>query len=149
MLWVSRCGLSDLDGIGVLGQLEELYASFNDISDMGALVGHDRLQILDLEGNGVSSLVDCRQLATCVTLSDLTLEACPIAGIPLYRRSIYKVLPRIECLDGVNFSDDDKEPLDPAVWKSVQAAASRLEIESGSGAQSAEAECSQRLDQHK
>ena len=37
VLWVPRCGLSSLDGISAMPALRELYAAFNDISDLQPL----------------------------------------------------------------------------------------------------------------
>jgi Leucine-rich repeat (LRR) protein len=45
-LWLSRSGIVDLDGIGALLALKELYVSFNDISDLTPLAMHDELQVL-------------------------------------------------------------------------------------------------------
>ena len=49
VLWASRCGVTDLDGISVLPGLEELYVSFNRIVDVTPLAMHEKLQVLDLE----------------------------------------------------------------------------------------------------
>jgi len=53
ILWLSRSGITDLDGISVLERLEELYVSFNDIDDLTPLSLHDTLAVLDLEANKV------------------------------------------------------------------------------------------------
>lgn len=39
VLWVCRCSLPTLQGLGSLSCLEELYASFNDIQDLSPLGG--------------------------------------------------------------------------------------------------------------
>lgn len=54
ILWLSRSGISDLDGISVLEHLQELYVSFNDIEDLTPLSLHESLAVLDLEANKVS-----------------------------------------------------------------------------------------------
>lgn len=56
ILWLSRSGITDLDGISVLEQLEELYVSFNDIDDLTPLSLHDTLTVLDLEANKVRAM---------------------------------------------------------------------------------------------
>jgi Leucine-rich repeat (LRR) protein len=50
VLWLSRCGLIELDGISALPNLVEAYLSFNNIEDISALSCLEHLQILDLEG---------------------------------------------------------------------------------------------------
>lgn len=46
ILWVNRCGITELDGIGSLIGLHELYLAFNDIRDIGPIAMHDELQVL-------------------------------------------------------------------------------------------------------
>lgn len=38
--------------------LRELYASFNDISDLGPLTLHDKIEVLDLESNKITNIND-------------------------------------------------------------------------------------------
>ena len=45
VLWLSRCGVSDLDGIGILDNLRELYLSFNNIADVAPLSMHEHLEV--------------------------------------------------------------------------------------------------------
>ena len=42
ILWVTRCGISELDGIVALSGLQELYIAFNDVSDLSPLALHDK-----------------------------------------------------------------------------------------------------------
>lgn len=51
VLHVTACGLSELDGLAALPQLKELYAAYNAVSSLEALMDADALQILDLQGN--------------------------------------------------------------------------------------------------
>ena len=51
VLWLCRCGLQELDNLGALPQLQELYLAFNDISQLSPLTEADELQVLDLEAN--------------------------------------------------------------------------------------------------
>ena len=99
VLWIPRCGLNELDGITGLGGLEELYISFNDVSDLAPLALHENLQILDLESNNVEDLGQIEQLGTCPRLHSLTLEANPIARLKHYRRVICSQIPHLKCLD--------------------------------------------------
>jgi hypothetical protein len=45
VLWLARCGVADLDGIGILDNLKELYLSFNNIEDIGPLSMHEHLEV--------------------------------------------------------------------------------------------------------
>jgi len=42
--------------------LEELYASYNFLSELSGLVGHDCLQVLDVEGNKIQQVGDLEDL---------------------------------------------------------------------------------------
>ena len=57
VLWVSRCGLHDLQGLTAFGSLKELFASFNDINDLSGAAGSEALEVLDLDSNSVPVLV--------------------------------------------------------------------------------------------
>ncbi|XP_036895125.1 leucine-rich repeat-containing protein 56 isoform X2 [Sturnira hondurensis] len=74
VLWLARCGLADLDGISCFPALQELYASYNDVSDLSPLCLLEQLEVLDLEGNGVEDLQQVRYLQLCPRLATLTLE---------------------------------------------------------------------------
>lgn len=98
MLWLARCGLTDLDGIGSFPALkvglwcpglgrgcqakpwlsplppQELYVSFNNVSDLSPLCLLQQLEVLDLEGNSVEDLGQVRFLQLCPRLATLTLE---------------------------------------------------------------------------
>jgi Leucine-rich repeat (LRR) protein len=51
ILWLSRCGLTELDGMSLgFSAVTELYLSFNSIKDLSPLGDLPKLQILDLEG---------------------------------------------------------------------------------------------------
>jgi Leucine-rich repeat (LRR) protein len=50
VLWLSRSGLTDLDGIPTLSNLEELYLAYNEINDLSSLSLLDNIKCLDLEG---------------------------------------------------------------------------------------------------
>jgi hypothetical protein len=47
---MARCHVSDLDGIGSISTLKEIYLAFNQISDISDLARLEELEILDLEG---------------------------------------------------------------------------------------------------
>lgn len=138
VLWLCRCGLDDLDGISVLERLEELYVSFNDIEDVGPLALHDSLRVLDLEGNRVASLGAIDTLSTCPAIRELSLEGNPIAYLALYRRVVASRIPHLTTLDDRELEPEDREPLDPAVWESIEAAAKELEEDGEEGGGEAE-----------
>nr|KAF6398491.1 leucine rich repeat containing 56 [Molossus molossus] len=45
VLWLARCGLTDLDGIGSFLALKELYVSYNHIADLSPLCLLDQLEV--------------------------------------------------------------------------------------------------------
>ncbi|KAJ9505838.1 hypothetical protein QJQ45_026021 [Haematococcus lacustris] len=99
VLWVSRCGLTGLEGIGALPSLRELYASFNDISDLQPLDGSLQLEVLDLEGNCVAELDMCLYLSGCTMLQSLVLTGNPVTSLPDYRQAVRTALPSLSILD--------------------------------------------------
>lgn len=50
VLWLTRCGLEELDGISSMLNLKELYLEYNEISDLSPLSMLEELETLDLEG---------------------------------------------------------------------------------------------------
>ncbi|KAH8052099.1 hypothetical protein JL721_10980 [Aureococcus anophagefferens] len=80
VIHAARCGVTDLDGLGSIFTLEELYISFNDVEDCTALALHDELQVLDLESNRVAAAAEVATLGTCEKLSCLTLLGNPVVG---------------------------------------------------------------------
>ncbi|XP_017363362.1 leucine-rich repeat-containing protein 56 isoform X2 [Cebus imitator] len=113
VLWLARCGLTDLDGIAALPVLKELYASYNNISDLSPLCLLEQLELLDLEGNSVEDLGQVRFLQLCPRLATLTLEGnlvClqpapgPANKVPSgynYRAEVRKLIPQLRVLDEV------------------------------------------------
>lgn len=49
-LWMARCHVKELDGIGSFSNLKELYLAYNEISDISDIGRLEYLEILDLEG---------------------------------------------------------------------------------------------------
>ncbi|KAL6760989.1 hypothetical protein V8C86DRAFT_991250 [Haematococcus lacustris] len=99
VLWVSRCGLTGLEGIGALPSLRELYASFNDIANLQPLDGSLQLEVLDLEGNCVAELDMCLYLSGCTMLQSLVLTGNPVTSLPDYRQAVRAALPSLSILD--------------------------------------------------
>ncbi|KAM6172411.1 leucine-rich repeat-containing protein 56 [Erethizon dorsatum] len=113
VLWLARCGLTDLDGISSFPVLKELYVSYNDISDLSPLCLLDQLEVLDLEGNSLEDLGQVRYLQLCPQLATLTLEgnlvclqpaagpANKAPGCYNYRVEVKKLVPQLRVLDEV------------------------------------------------
>lgn len=100
VLWLCRCSLQDLGGICVLPVLEELYVSFNDITDLSPLELHDTLQVLDLEGNLVEDFAEVQSLGAVTTLRELNLNSNPVVrkeGVS--REMILDAVPQLQVLD--------------------------------------------------
>jgi hypothetical protein len=103
VLWMSRCGLQEIDGITVISELQELYLPFNDIADVSQLKWLDGLSVLDLEGNALSTLEDVDELRGCHQLRDLTLQGNPVCALPQFTSaSVLEMLPQLEFLDGLS-----------------------------------------------
>ncbi|XP_057362745.1 leucine-rich repeat-containing protein 56 isoform X1 [Manis pentadactyla] len=123
VLWLARCGLTDLDGIGSFPALKELYVSYNDISDLSPLCLLEQLEVLDLEGNSVEGLGQLRYLQLCPRLATLTLEGNLVCLQPSpcnkapqgynYRAEVRKLMPQLQVLDEVPAMHTDL----PASWK--------------------------------
>lgn len=107
ILWLSRSGVTDLDGIGALCGLKELYLAFNDIADLTPLAMHDELQVLDLESNRLSDLNQIDQLGTCPNMVSLTLESNPLCRLEGYRRLVIHHIPQLQLLDDKEVDADD------------------------------------------
>nr|XP_055157248.1 leucine-rich repeat-containing protein 56 isoform X2 [Nyctereutes procyonoides] len=113
VLWLARCGLTDLDGVGSFLALKELYVSYNNISDLSPLCLLEELEVLDLEGNSVDDLGQVRYLQLCPRLATLTLEGnlvclrpgpSPSSKVPRgynYRAEVRKLIPQLQVLDEV------------------------------------------------
>ena len=56
VLHLARCELREVQGIQAFEFLEELYLSYNDISELFDIGFLEHLSVLDLEGNNVKSL---------------------------------------------------------------------------------------------
>ncbi|XP_061182851.1 leucine-rich repeat-containing protein 56-like [Saccostrea echinata] len=116
VLWMSRCGLHELDGISSMLSLKELYLSYNEICDISALSMLDSLQILDLEGNNIDDTQQIHYLAMCSNLSSLTLEGNPVCVLPTpdsyetddydYRWTVKKIIPHLRILDEEPLNSD-------------------------------------------
>ncbi|KAJ3597194.1 hypothetical protein NHX12_003594 [Muraenolepis orangiensis] len=115
VLWLSRCGLRDLDGIIPFTHLQELYMAYNGVSDLSQLSMLDQLQVLDAEGNDVDDLVQVQNLALCSQLHTLSLEGNPVCALPhptasqgleySYRVAVRELVPQLRYLDDVRVEE--------------------------------------------
>ncbi|KAM7042049.1 leucine-rich repeat-containing protein 56 isoform 1-T3 [Acridotheres tristis] len=111
VLWMARCGLSDLDGISSCSSLKELYIAYNNISDLSQLTWLDHLEVLDLEGNNIEDINQVQFLRLCCKLSHLTVEGNLICLKPTadseedpdynYRAEVKKLIPHLKYLDRI------------------------------------------------
>jgi len=99
VLWLCRCGLQELDNLGALPELQELYLAFNDIRQLSPLVESDQLQVLDLEANLVSDMEQVEFLQLGPSLQELTLRGNPIAERVAFRNEVLAMLPHLLFLD--------------------------------------------------
>ena len=79
--------------------LEELYVSFNEISDLSSLNYHEGLQVIDLEGNNVADWEEVEALETLPELRELTLAGNPIQKTAGYAKRVCSGLPNLMLLD--------------------------------------------------
>lgn len=110
---MARCNLSELDGLGSLTSLKELYLAFNQITSLDPISMLENLTVLDIEANLVSDPTQIEYLVFCPNLKSLTLIDNPInfdsviqeettADIQIRNRHIISTLiPQLEILDDI------------------------------------------------
>ncbi|XP_059150695.1 uncharacterized protein LOC131937357 [Physella acuta] len=116
VLWLTRCGLEELDGISSMLNLKELYLEYNEISDLSPLSMLEELETLDLEGNNIDDITQVQYLSLCPKLKRLSLDGNPICVCPSpntqqpdydYRETVKKILPTLLLLDEVSLEGYD------------------------------------------
>ncbi|XJO77046.1 hypothetical protein BDV3_001687 [Batrachochytrium dendrobatidis] len=124
VLWMPRCELAFIDGIGSLRSLKELYLAYNRITDISSIGMLEELEILDLESNLISDLEQIEHLAVCPNLEELSLQGNPldlfqkvlnknmddpkekfIDTIQAYREIIGKTIPQLKILDDYSIGE--------------------------------------------
>lgn len=117
ILWLTRCGLEELDGISSMLNLVELYLEYNEITDLSPLSMLEQLEILDLEGNNIDDITQVQYLSLCPKLRRLALDGNPICVYASpeekepnpdydYRGSVRSFLPNLLVLDDERMDDD-------------------------------------------
>ncbi|GAB1604877.1 leucine-rich repeat-containing protein 56-like isoform X1 [Argonauta hians] len=118
ILWMSQCCLQDLDGIGSLSNLKELYLSFNNISEISSISMLEYLECLDLECNNIDTISQIQYLSLCKNLQCLTLQGNPVCirSSPdsestdySYRESVLKCVPQLKYFDDRSVSEETQE----------------------------------------
>lgn len=105
ILWMSNCNLSDLNGIGAMSELRELYLSFNQITDLDPIALLPRLAVLDLESNLIE-ISQLELLANC-PLRHLILDGNNIDMVNS-DENVAKVMALIPTLERLNEIDIKK-----------------------------------------
>ncbi|XP_051548118.1 leucine-rich repeat-containing protein 56-like [Myxocyprinus asiaticus] len=120
VLWLARCGLTDLEGIASFVSLKELYVPYNNISDLSPLGILEHLELLDLEGNNIDDLSQLWYLGHFAKLRTLSLEGNPVCTSRSpgtsevkeevdysYRSAVCEFIPQLRYLDDIP-ADKDK-----------------------------------------
>ena len=108
VLWIARSGLEDLSGVGALVQLRELYAAFNDVTDVSPLAELDELQVVDLEANRVVDEDAPDYLGMCPALNTLSLEGNPISRRRDYRNFVARAVKGLRTLDDIDVTESER-----------------------------------------
>lgn len=101
VIWISRCGLCDVDGIHALPALREVFASFNDITELSPFAFVEKLAVLDLEANKVADVAQVQFLTPCTELVDVTLAHNPVAAVAGYWEAVVRAVPGAITVDDV------------------------------------------------
>lgn len=102
ILWLVRTGLSEIDGISAFPKLKELYCAFNSIISLAALMFHENIQVLDVEGNKIADWAEVDYLQFCSALWSVNFEGNPINKEPNYRQKVLQSLEQIIILDDIS-----------------------------------------------
>lgn len=110
ILDVSRCNISDLDGISSFNNLTELYARYNFIEDVAPCSMLEHLLTLNVEGNIISDYKMLSFLRLCNKLRKLHLARNPIYSKQNedYRAMVVSQVPHIQMLDDLPVDHDKK-----------------------------------------
>lgn len=73
-LYISRCNLNELSGLVCFPKLQEIYASFNNISDLRPISDAYNLMILDIEGNNITEIKQLDYLDYSHRLKNLNID---------------------------------------------------------------------------
>jgi len=109
---LTDAGLTTLKGFPKLTNLKKLDLGLNCLNDgLENLSSCENIECLDLKGNKIQCIEQLEPLTKLTNLKTLELLNCEIASIENYREQIFKLLPNLKYLDGLdkdgNESQDD------------------------------------------
>ena len=84
--------------------VEELYASFNFISDLFDFIYLTKLKILDLEGNNIKEIESIKYLTNNTEMMSLNMISNPISKGKEYMKHINELIPSLKILDDNDLS---------------------------------------------
>ncbi|CAD8064992.1 unnamed protein product [Paramecium primaurelia] len=109
VLWISNSKLTDISGIMSMPNLLELYCSFNNIKDISPLAFHEKISILDIEGNELADEFQIDYLES-LNLQQLVISSNPLIRDDQLRDKLYKKLPATEI-----YIDDNDIPIESQI----------------------------------
>ncbi|CAK79565.1 unnamed protein product (macronuclear) [Paramecium tetraurelia] len=109
ILWISNSKLTDISGIMSMPNLVEFYCSFNNIKDISPLAFHEKISILDIEGNELADEFQIDYLES-LNLQQLIISSNPLIKDDHLRDKLYEKLPATEI-----YIDDNDLPTESQI----------------------------------
>ncbi|XP_017772059.1 PREDICTED: leucine-rich repeat-containing protein 56 [Nicrophorus vespilloides] len=107
-LRVNKCGLTSLDGIFGMPNLEKLYAAGNSIRDLCPCTSLQSINLIDARKNLLRDINALSFLLLCEQLTHLVLEDNPqISNSSEYRKTVKTLLPNLQYLDEIEFTREE------------------------------------------
>lgn len=94
--------MTSLAGLSSFEFLKELYASYNDIKDLFDISYCYHLEVLDLEGNNVSTWDNISFLMGLDQLTDVNLSSNPVAKEHNYLNRVKEMLRQVKYIDDIH-----------------------------------------------
>ena len=82
--------------------LKELYASYNDIENMYDLIYCNHLEVLDLEGNNISTWDNVSYLNGLDNLIEVNLDCNPISKETNYQYRVKEIIRQVRYIDNIH-----------------------------------------------
>lgn len=105
VIFLSRVKLFDLSGIAAFPQLIEFYASYNCITDLTELYFHENLEVIDMEGNDITSLEAVEVLETLPKLKILNIALNPVCANDKDEWIIAEKIPQLQLINDKQTKD--------------------------------------------
>ena len=109
ILYLNRWEMKTLAGLSCFEFLKELYLSYNEIDDLFDLSYWYNLEIIDLEGNNVSTWDNISYLMGLWQLKDLNLSWNPISKEQNYQFKVKEMLQNLKYLDDMHIGAIEEE----------------------------------------